>query len=208
MARIRQSNPRFRTKDEIVADIAFILTAPVAYGTKYAVLFQATWVWTEMAGKYEGCPYWTDAAFGWYCATRKAKSRRRFLRHEHAVPRKVVIQMLTDLESPSVESVRRICESFLIGVVVTKLEDDILNLQYKSAMPQGFYDQTGPEFEDPWLRYKQAGIKYRAIDLTTEDYGNLDALFPLPESVEPAALHAMPAAKQQNDAHPSVRLGR
>lgn len=191
MAQIRQSDRRFRTKDEIVADIAFMLTAPVAFGTRYAVLFQATWAWTEMDGKYEGCPYWTDTAFGWYCATRHAKSRRRFLRHEHAVPKKVVIQMLTDLRSPSIEEVRRICETFLKGVVVTKLEDDLLNLQYKSTMPAEFYDPSSPEYEDPWLRYKRAGIKYGAIGLAKSDFGNLDAILPLPPSVEPATLQAL-----------------
>lgn len=196
MAQIQQSDPRFRTKDEIVVDIAFILTAPVTFGTKYAVLSQAAWAWTEMTGKYEGCPYWTDAAFGWYCATRHAKFKRKFLRHEHAVPKSAVIKMLTELRSPTVDDVRGICESFLIGVVVTKLEDDILNLQYKSTMPQDFYDSSSAEYRDPWLRYKRTGIRYHRIELAREDYRNLDNIFSLPASIEPDVLRALLTAKR------------
>ena len=159
MARIAPSDRRFRTQEQIVEDVAFMLTAPVTYGTKFAVLKDAMWVWTERDGKYEGCPYWTVHAFIEYCAARTERTRNKHkrLRHEHVVPKSVVMQLLDDLKSPTHESVRAILDKFLIGVVVSLEEDAILN-KYRSKMPGDFYDPKNTSYHDPWLRYKACTI--------------------------------------------------
>lgn len=161
MVRITPGSRRFRPKEEIAKDLAFILTAPVSYGTKFAVLKDAMWVWTEFDGKYEGCAYWTALAMARYAVNRKRKEPRYAgLRHEHVVPKRVVMQMLESLDAPTPEAVYAICEKFLLAVVVTVVEDAFLNLEYASSMPAGFDDVASEHHCDPWLRYKLCNIQW------------------------------------------------
>lgn len=149
MAHISERSPRYRTREQIAEDVAFILKAPVRYGTKYAVLSEVMWVWTEFCGKYRGCRYWSKTALMVYQRDRnKAK-----LKHEHVVPKKVVIEMLFALDQPTPENVRSILDTFLIGVVLTPEEDAVLNVEFGSKMPPEFYDPSSPDFHNPWLRY-------------------------------------------------------
>jgi hypothetical protein len=60
------------------------------------------------------------------------------LRHEHIVPKNVVIQMLLNLQSPTAGQVLEICERYLIGVVVTIEEDAVLSAIYSRKMPEKF----------------------------------------------------------------------
>ena len=156
MARISEKHPRFRTKRQIAEDVAFILNAPVTYGTKFAVLHEACWVWTEFDGKYKGCRYWTKAAILARAVDKKAK-----LKHEHIVPKKVVINALLELPDKNADSVYAIMDRFLIGVVVTPEEDAVLSGAHSATMPPEFFDPTSPCFQDPWLRYSP----YRAYGL-------------------------------------------
>ena len=96
---------RKRTKEELARDASFILRAPVHELTKYAVLNNVLWKWTEYAGKYKGCKFWTQAALEHY-SIRKSKG----LRHEHVVPRKYLINMLLILDCPTAEVVFDILE--------------------------------------------------------------------------------------------------
>ena len=149
MPRIPEKNRRFRTKDEICRDVAFILLAPLAYGTKFAVLADVVWAWSEFHGKIDGCPYWSEAAW-------LAKSKPRGLMHEHVVPKKVVIDKLLSLEAPSTEEVRDVLDRFCIGVVVTREEDArMTRLGLRSEMPENW------DGVDPWARYAKAGIALR-----------------------------------------------
>lgn len=155
MGRIPESNKRYRTKDRMVEDIVFVLTAPLSYGAKFSVVNDVSWAWTEFDGKYKGCPLWTEGAVLQYAAD--PKSNR--LRHEHAVPKKVVMEMLFDLGKPIQEAVRSICDKFLVGVVVMVEEDAVLNCEFSKSMPLEFFDRSSPEFHDPLLRYKRCGIR-------------------------------------------------
>lgn len=159
MARISPENPRYRTKQELANDVATVLNTSLHYGTKYAVLKEVTWVWTESSGKFNGCPYWTDAAIRRF---KQERSRKR-LRHEHVVPKKVVIDMLFGLKKPTAVSLREILDKYLIGVVVTKEEDDRLNVEYGKSMPEEFGNKKSESFQDPWLRYRKCGIKVRVM---------------------------------------------
>lgn len=155
MPKIPERNKRFRTKEQIVCDIVHVLNAEVAYGTKYAVLKDASWVWTEFHGKYNGCKWWSKKAL----RLKKQDPKTRLLRHEHAVPRKVVFAMLCKLRNPSVKSVGRICNKFLIGVVVTKEEESLLNRRFNCTMPEDFGNSKSKDYRKPWLRYDRCKIK-------------------------------------------------
>jgi hypothetical protein len=153
MGRVSERHLRYRTKDEIVQDVTFVLNAPLKNGTKWAVLRDIAWVWTEFQGKYKGCRHWTKMA------RLKQSDAKARLRHEHVVPRTIVINMLLELNSPSREQVHEICERYLIGAVVTPDEDARLNEKYGRTMPKDFYEPTSPQYRDPWLRYKECNIE-------------------------------------------------
>ena len=159
MARVSKKHPRYRSKAEIVRDLTFVLRAPLTYGTKWAVFRDIAWVWTEYHGKYKGCPYWTKMAL-----MQSQLNPKAALRHEHAVPKSVVIKMLFDLQEPTEQRVREICERFLIGVVVTREEDDVLNMEFGRSMPPEFSDTASPSYLDAWLRYKKYNIEVVECD--------------------------------------------
>jgi hypothetical protein len=139
----------------MVIDLTKVLNSDLTYGTKHAVIHNIQWSWTEFDGKYEGCRYWSEAAREQYDKDRKSKG----LRHEHIVPRRIVTQMLFSLPAPTEEQVRVICETYLIGVVVTRDEDRKLNKKHAKKMPDEFSDLTHSEALNPWLRYKMLGIQ-------------------------------------------------
>jgi hypothetical protein len=147
MPRIPEDNRRYRSREELCADIAFILKADVAYGTKYAVLSEATWVWTEFEGKYKGCEHWSKAA-------KKFRDNPKMLVHEHVVPKSTVIAELWSLPDKTPDSVRRLMDELCKGAVITREEDASLNSQgFRSKMPDDW------DHKDPWARYNAAGIK-------------------------------------------------
>jgi hypothetical protein len=148
MARIANKNRRFRTKSELCSDIAFVLNSNLHYGTKYAVLSNAAWVWTEFEGKLDGCEHWSEAA--WNIRAR-LKERPNPLVHEHVVPKGIVIERLLNLPHKTADSVNELMVKYCKGAVITKDEDADLNrLGLRSKMP------TGWDGKDVWARY--AGI--------------------------------------------------
>ena len=147
MGKIPEKNARFRTKEQIVADIVVMLKANITYGTRYAVLADVAWVWSEYHGKYGGCRYWSKRALG-------MKDNTKTLCHEHIVPKKVIIDKILALKSPTKPKVNEILERYCIGCVVTRDEDKkLIKAGLRSAMP-GNWDGV-----DPWARYKNVGIK-------------------------------------------------
>jgi hypothetical protein len=164
VARISPNSPRYRTKQQLAEDVASVLNSKLQYGTKFAVLKEVTWVWTESSGKFIGCPYWSAAAVRQF---KRDHSRKRLV-HEHVVPKKVVIDMLFGAANPTADSVRAILDKFLIGVVVTKKEDLRLNVEFGKSMPDEFDDERSNAFRDPWLRYRRCGIQVRSMPQQTE----------------------------------------
>jgi len=154
MPRLSKKNPAYRTKDQLVEDVTFVLNSPLSHGTKYVVCKQAASAWTEHEGKYKGCGLWSKKAFEQYTATASVKN----LRHEHAVPKKVVLATLLRLQKPTKADVALWFE-FLVAVVVTVKEDRQLNSRFESSMPSEFYDPASPSALDTLLRYKQCGIE-------------------------------------------------
>lgn len=156
MARISKRNPCYRTKEQMAADVAFILTAPVAYGTKAAVISQVCWAWTEFDGKYDGCPYWSLLALE-VCGPNQSRERgwRKRLAHEHTVPKRIVLDMLMQLRDADAATVLDLLDRVLIGVVLLRSEHDLLNVEHSKTMPDEFFDPKSPSYMDPWLRYRR-----------------------------------------------------
>lgn len=146
MPRIPEKNPRYRTKSQISADVARILKSKLHHGTKFAVLAEVVWVWSEFEGKYQGCKYWSERAL-------RVRNDSKILVHDHIVPKKIVYDMLFGLGAPSARAVRRILRRFCIGAIITREEDQRLNaLGLRSRMPDGW------DGRDPWARYRKAGV--------------------------------------------------
>lgn len=157
MAQIRDSDKRHRSKEIIARDIAFILNAPVSYGTKYAVLAEVTWVWTEFDGKHKGCSYWSVEAL-----KLPVNGIGKQTIHEHVVPKRVVIEKLFALQKPTETEVYELLNKFLISIIVKKAEDRRLNLAgFNNKMPAEFDHPEHEDYHNPWLRYKKCNIEWR-----------------------------------------------
>jgi hypothetical protein len=151
MAKISENSPLYRTKQVIANDLAFILNAKNLHrGTQQAVIDNILWVWSEFDGKYKGCKYWSAKALS-------SVNKPKKLIHEHLVPRKMLREMIFDLNNPSSDELYKILDTWCIGVVVTVDEDRNLNkLKLRSSMPQNW------DKENKWSRYIEAGIKISA----------------------------------------------
>lgn len=147
MARISEKNNRYRSKETICKDLAYVLSSEVSYGTKYAVVHEITWIWSEFNGKHQGCKYWSEKAIN-------SGLTNKELIHEHIVPRKVMISALMNMENPTPDKIFNYLKKYCIGVVVTKEEDIRLNKAgLRSKMPNSWNE------DDPWERYNLVGIK-------------------------------------------------
>jgi len=161
MAKIPKSNERYRTKDEIVTDVVVILKANLTYGTRYAVLADIAWVWSEFDGKYRGCRYWSKKSL-------KMNGDNKMLCHEHIVPKRVIIEKICSLKSPTKRKIFDILQHFCIGCVVTREEDKKLNhAGLRSKMPDDWDDKN------PWARYDR--VKIQVVDTHEKKHLHIDA---------------------------------
>ena len=152
MGRIAEKNPRYRTKQVMARDLAQVLSAPLSYGSKFAVIADILWCWSEFEGKINGCIHWSKAA--------KSVTDHEKLRHEHVVPKKHIIDLLMKVSKPSEDYIFALMTKHCIGAVVTLDEDKRLtDLGYRSSMPENWNG------EDVWARYKEARIE---IDLPNQ----------------------------------------
>lgn len=82
------------------------------------------------------------------------------LRHEHAVPKKLLLEHLLTLSTTSVSSVHEILTRFCFAVIVTKEEDELLSKKgFRSRMPSGWNFST--QDCDPLARYAAIGLAVR-----------------------------------------------
>jgi hypothetical protein len=95
----------------------------------------------------------------------RSQPRRKLLVHEHAVPRKVLVEMFWNLskENPgtvTVDAVLALCEKYVHAVIVTKDEDQSLNERgLRQRMPEAFYTPASDCCGEPFARYNCCGIK-------------------------------------------------
>jgi hypothetical protein len=109
------------------------------------------WKYSEAAGKYRGCRYWSVGALAskqkhGRLVTSKLRYGEDALRHEHLFPRQQQIAALFEIEEPTAEEVRARLDQLNIGVVVTEGEHRRL-------------EKHGEE-TDPWNRYRKAGLAW------------------------------------------------
>lgn len=95
--------------------------------------------WTEAFGKHEGCRYWSAEA-------RTVRGRRE-PRHEHVVPRKLLIDALEALDDRTDLGVAALLESHAIACVVTRRE--------RARLPDLDWSRLRGE---PWARDAEARI--------------------------------------------------
>ncbi|NRY64160.1 hypothetical protein [Clostridium beijerinckii] len=159
---MRKEDKKFRTREEMICDSIFIIKAPLTYATKYAMIDNICWSWTEYNGKYKGCEYWSEGALKLLNELKKDNEKidyQKHFRHEHIVPRKILIDKILSLTNLNEEIYKNILNKFMIGTVVTVSEDENLNsLGYRQKMPVEFFEINSPEYENEWLRYKKANI--------------------------------------------------
>ncbi len=116
------------------------------------------WRHSEAFGKYEGCPRWTKAARASFVRFGRRVTSVQLagddaLRHEHAYPRKELVDGLFALVAPTPNEVAGFLESHNIGVVVTAEEARRL-------------DEHAGTRDDPFLRYRLAAVE---LEETSED---------------------------------------
>ncbi len=131
------------TREQLVADAVICIRSALSYRSKYALLDNICWMLSEHDGKYQGCRFWS----------RGALESGIELRHEHVVPRRVIISLLLDAQDATDERIRAVLQ-LCVGAVITKEEDQHLNaVGFRARMPE---DWDGSE---PFARYRAAGIE-------------------------------------------------
>ncbi|KAA6184220.1 hypothetical protein F2Q65_12960 [Thiohalocapsa marina] len=106
------------------------------------------WKHSEADGKIQGCRFWSHEALA---AQKRRQSKE--LQHEHVFPKKQMIELLFDLDSPDLATVRRLLDELNIAAVVTKTEHRRLG-----GIPGTRHDV--------WERYRTAGIPW--VDQTAQ----------------------------------------
>lgn len=157
MARIAEKNPKYRTKAQMISDAVLVLSSDLSYAARHSVLAEIFWHWTEFDGKYNGCRFWTPNAIAELKSNPLPESKK--YRHEHVVPKRVLIQLIFGLPSPTASHIEGLLSSLNFGVVVTKEEDARLGSRYKSSMPAEFDDPKSSSYRNPWLRYERCGLQ-------------------------------------------------
>jgi hypothetical protein len=121
---------------------------------------RAIWAWTERFTKYDQQRLpWSDNAKVLLKDNIKLKEknkklkRYKGLRHEHMVPRKVLIEKIKNLKNKDEASIREILVKYSHAAIITKDEDDVLNSKkLNNTMPEGK--------DDIWSRYDACGIVF------------------------------------------------
>lgn len=103
--------------------------------------------------KYFGQPYWSAGAIKQLFENKATKQKNNSnLIHEHAVPKKVLIEKIENLKTKNQENILNVLTKFGHAVVVSKQEDICLSLNgLRSKMPKNS--------SDIFARYKTVGIE-------------------------------------------------
>lgn len=90
------------------------------------------------------------------------------LRHEHAVPKKVIKNQILALKTKTYNELFKILDKLGHAVIISKVEDETLNLNHRSSIPN---------IEDIFSRYKeQQEIKVcqLPVDFNFDDFEEKD----------------------------------
>ncbi|MCA8951154.1 MAG: hypothetical protein KDE27_16730 [Planctomycetes bacterium] len=106
------------------------------------LLSSLLWQWTEADGKWSRSLPWSRSAL--------ETDNRRSLRHEHVVPRKLLIDALVAMGDPEPRAVRDILERMAVACIVTEEE-------HRRLPDVPWADLS----HDVWVRYRRAGVEVR-----------------------------------------------
>lgn len=158
-------------KKAMINDVEIILKSKeLSEYAKKAILDKIMWKWTEFSGKYKGCYYWSEKALEEYENSNKtSKFCEANFRHEHVVPKKVIISYLLDkknLNSIDVQFISKLFNKILIATVVTKCENDKKLNKYKDIMPACCYLKKLSSYteNDIWSRYIISNINVYNVE--------------------------------------------
>lgn len=176
-----------RTKEDMFSDVVNTLNSNLTPKAKYDILDAVFSDWTEFYGKHEGCKFWSKKAIGEYREKKnnnpnfKAKDngkvetdKNKHFVHEHIVPKISIMRMFLSEQDPNEFFVYEKLVNNLIGAVILKEEDTKINKQYRSTLPNEFYDENDPlnkRRTNPWWRYIKNNIDIVLCEWDAE--GNL-----------------------------------
>lgn len=111
-------------------------------------------------------PIWSDDAINLY--QNGLFNGRNRLRHEHIIPKNLIINNLTNMQYVNMEQIYQLLHRFAHGAVVTKEEDkklDALGLRQAIPieLPQNTLPLQGDYLEILFSRYIEAGINLRFV---------------------------------------------
>lgn len=90
------------------------------------------------------------------CAAGCAVARAKDLRHEHAVPKDVILERLLGDPPLGADGIMALLEAKCFAVILTKAENDRLNGLFKNSMPEPWHIDD-PD-ADPFARYKHESV--------------------------------------------------
>ncbi len=144
---------------EMAREMSIIAATDISADSKKRIFSAFLWGVTEVHGKYFGCPFWSRAALAKFRAESYACAPS--LCHEHVVPRKVITAKWLQLSAPTAEQTLALFQRYAIGCVVLREEDASLTREkLRQRMPPEFYDSAHAWHDDPWARYRKAGIEW------------------------------------------------
>lgn len=143
----------------IAREMAIIASTDISSDTKKRIFSATLWGVSEIHGKYIGCRFWSNAALARFRSD--GSTCIPSLCHEHVVPRKVIVAKWLAVSQPTPEQTFALFERYGIGCVVLREEDDRLTAcGLRQRMPEAFYNTSHPLHDDPWARYRVAGIDW------------------------------------------------
>ena len=153
--------PGGRAVEKYWKDISALLAGDFSNASRRVVVGSALWHFVEGPGrenKYRGCRYWSRGAIDDVAAKGMVDLGKR-MRHDYAVPRGVFVAHVLALPCPTPEDVRRAFEALAVGCVVTPVEQRLLDLRHRRAMPDGWLTAGPGGTPDVWARYARVGVE-------------------------------------------------
>jgi len=96
----------------------------------------------------------------------KTNDKKKVIK-EHVIPLRVITDKLAQLAkdgTPSIPAIQEVLDKYTIFATITKDEDQRLrDAKLNSKMPNAFYDEKDPLYDDPFARYKAVNIKYEKL---------------------------------------------
>lgn len=146
------SSPRFnRTKEEMLKQVHHFVVNDYHYEVKYAVIDDIIWRWVLDYKKNTIDHFWSENAL--------INSQK--LLEDFVVPRHCFRNLLVDLSAKYLteQQISNLFKSHLKICIITEAESRLLkSLNLSEKMPDCYNDPTHVDFQNPWVRYKRAGI--------------------------------------------------